>query len=334
MAAVRCRTKLKQNAFPRIRTTRQHRRITAHLGAYAGEMAWREDHRRMPNGSQFNAVIGAAMALPVSRQWAGYWQREAVIDWKLHKSQHSCRRYIASRTMATDSTPPRISLLLVQHEIERDVIPQRVRDGYIDATSMCRAAGKMMKNMVSLLVASTLVLACASTAPMTPPAGERPPQYTTRQNVEVTDSNFEQVVTFAGIEAVEFNDTVQGVPDDRYWLSSLVERNTGLAAHRVILLETYVDDWRFYNRATDDQAVNLDFVLVERGVLSCSGRSPHCHHFEVVSAVLPDGYLRSRQSGFSVQFASRTGDRLVVDIAPAMISAQLAAVDHWRQSNL
>lgn len=46
-----------------------------YLGCYAREMAWREDHRRTPNGGQYLAVVAAAAAHPVSRQWKGYWQR-------------------------------------------------------------------------------------------------------------------------------------------------------------------------------------------------------------------------------------------------------------------
>ena len=49
-----------------------------YLGAYAREMAWREDYRRVSNGGQFLAVVGAAMAHPVSRQWKGYWQRASA----------------------------------------------------------------------------------------------------------------------------------------------------------------------------------------------------------------------------------------------------------------
>jgi len=38
-------------------------------------MAWREDRRRMPNGAQHHAATAAALSHPVSRMWAGYWQR-------------------------------------------------------------------------------------------------------------------------------------------------------------------------------------------------------------------------------------------------------------------
>ena len=46
-----------------------------HLGAYAREMAWREDHRREPNGTQYLLVVAAALGHPVSREWKGNWQR-------------------------------------------------------------------------------------------------------------------------------------------------------------------------------------------------------------------------------------------------------------------
>lgn len=46
-----------------------------YLYAYAGEMAWREDNRRVANGEQAGMVTRAAMVSPVSRKWAGYCQR-------------------------------------------------------------------------------------------------------------------------------------------------------------------------------------------------------------------------------------------------------------------
>jgi len=46
-----------------------------YLAMYAGEMAWREDNRRVSNGEQYLMAAGAAMASPVSRVWKGYWQR-------------------------------------------------------------------------------------------------------------------------------------------------------------------------------------------------------------------------------------------------------------------
>ena len=46
-----------------------------YLHQYAGEASWREDYRRVANGGQAALVGAAAMAAPVSRAFAGYWQR-------------------------------------------------------------------------------------------------------------------------------------------------------------------------------------------------------------------------------------------------------------------
>jgi hypothetical protein len=43
-------------------------------------MAWKEDNRRVDNGAQHEAITGLALAHPVSRVWAGYWQRGVTAD--------------------------------------------------------------------------------------------------------------------------------------------------------------------------------------------------------------------------------------------------------------
>ena len=67
-----------ESYFSRLRRAEMgiHHRISGdYLGAYAGEMAWREDNRRKSNGVQYLMMVAAALAHPVSRQWKGYWQR-------------------------------------------------------------------------------------------------------------------------------------------------------------------------------------------------------------------------------------------------------------------
>jgi hypothetical protein len=46
-----------------------------HLAAYANEMVWREDNRRVSNGELYLKAASAALKHPVSRQWKGYWNR-------------------------------------------------------------------------------------------------------------------------------------------------------------------------------------------------------------------------------------------------------------------
>ncbi|WP_332765955.1 IS1595 family transposase [Phenylobacterium sp.] len=71
-------TNMAESFFSRLRRAEigQHHHIAGkYLAAYAMEMAWREDNRRVSNGEQFLLATGAALAHPVSRQWKGYWQR-------------------------------------------------------------------------------------------------------------------------------------------------------------------------------------------------------------------------------------------------------------------
>ena len=50
----------------------QHHRISGrYLGAYAREMAWREDTRSQHNGMLHALAAGAALGHPVSRMWKG-----------------------------------------------------------------------------------------------------------------------------------------------------------------------------------------------------------------------------------------------------------------------
>ncbi len=69
-----------ESYFSRLRRAEigTHHRISGqYLNRYASEMAWREDRRRAPNGSQYSAIAAAALAHGHSRDFRGYWQRSA-----------------------------------------------------------------------------------------------------------------------------------------------------------------------------------------------------------------------------------------------------------------
>lgn len=61
----------------RMETGTHHHIAGPYLNQYAGEAAWREDHRRVDNGAQAAKVGGMALASKPSRRFAGYWQRAA-----------------------------------------------------------------------------------------------------------------------------------------------------------------------------------------------------------------------------------------------------------------
>jgi transposase-like protein len=70
-----------ESFFSRLRRAEMgmHHHISGpYLAAYAGEMDWREDNRRVSNGVQCTMIAAAAMGHPVSRAWKGYWQRRAA----------------------------------------------------------------------------------------------------------------------------------------------------------------------------------------------------------------------------------------------------------------
>ena len=67
-----------ESFFSRLRRAEigiHHHIAGPYLAAYASEMAWREDKRRMSNGEQYLMAAEASLRHPVSRVWKGYWQR-------------------------------------------------------------------------------------------------------------------------------------------------------------------------------------------------------------------------------------------------------------------
>lgn len=57
----------------------QHHFVTArYLYQYTTEAAWKEDHRRLPNGSAFARTVRLALVSAKSTSFCGYWQRHTV----------------------------------------------------------------------------------------------------------------------------------------------------------------------------------------------------------------------------------------------------------------
>lgn len=70
-----------ESFFSRLRRAEigtHHHICGPYLAAYADEMAWREDNRRISNGELYLMATDAAARHPVSRQWKGYWQRGRI----------------------------------------------------------------------------------------------------------------------------------------------------------------------------------------------------------------------------------------------------------------
>ena len=71
-------TNMAESFFSRLRrmVRGQHHFVSPkYLHQYANHAAWLEDHRRESNGLLIGRMVRNAMAAPVSRTFAGYWQR-------------------------------------------------------------------------------------------------------------------------------------------------------------------------------------------------------------------------------------------------------------------
>ena len=69
-----------ESYFSRLRrmVVGQHHHVSPqYLHQYANQAAWLEDNRRTSNGGLAHGLVANAMGCPVSRVWAGYWQRAA-----------------------------------------------------------------------------------------------------------------------------------------------------------------------------------------------------------------------------------------------------------------
>lgn len=67
-----------ESFFSRLRRAEMgvhHHVAGPYLAAYAGEMAWRENYRRVSNGEQYLMMTGASLRHAPSQVWKGYWQR-------------------------------------------------------------------------------------------------------------------------------------------------------------------------------------------------------------------------------------------------------------------
>jgi transposase-like protein len=71
-----------ESFFSRLRRAEigtHHHVAGPYLAAYAAEMDWREDNRRVSNGEQYKKIATAALHQPQSAKWAGYWQRRRPV---------------------------------------------------------------------------------------------------------------------------------------------------------------------------------------------------------------------------------------------------------------
>ena len=71
-----------ESLFSRLRRAEigvYHHIAGSHLSLYAGEIAWKEDHRKVGSRSRLEIALSLVLHHPVSRVWKGYWQRPLAV---------------------------------------------------------------------------------------------------------------------------------------------------------------------------------------------------------------------------------------------------------------
>jgi hypothetical protein len=147
--------------------------------------------------------------------------------------------------------------------------------------------------------------------------------YSAENSVTIKDSEFDQSAEVIGQSV--------SIPHGVYLFRSWINKKTGATTHQLYFAVVYSSEgWRFWMAASDDAANRLNVVAIKRDVSSCS-RYSGCIHEEHLGVNIPDAFLRSRRDKeYRIKMIAKSGDETIIDIAPAVISAQLAAIDKYK----
>lgn len=157
-----------------------------------------------------------------------------------------------------------------------------------------------------------------------------PAQATTkplRDWVEVKDDQFEKLITFNGLEARHGEDSY-GIAINVFMIRSWLGKATMKSTHQIYLTDYYDGSgWKFWSRASDENATTLEVRDISRDVGSCS-RYGGCSHFETIGISVDDATLRTKQaSGYKIKISSKSGNSKIIFVTPEQISAQIREID-------
>lgn len=144
--------------------------------------------------------------------------------------------------------------------------------------------------------------------------------------VQIQDDQFEKFATLVGVDSVAGSDYANY---HRYLLRTYVDKETLSYLSHLYVKLNYRGDWHFFQNASSEDAISLEFESISRDVVDCSGRG-NCILSETFAAWLEEDVLElGRGQGYSVKFRARSGSELVVRLSPEQIDAQLEAVSAY-----
>lgn len=145
-----------------------------------------------------------------------------------------------------------------------------------------------------------------------------------RNYVEVEDNPFERSIIFKGVERT--HDVPLFRTPNTYFIRSWVSRVSGGVHHQLYVTHYYRGGgWKFWRRANARGGQKLEFVNIDRSVLSCRGG---CSYSEIFGIGIDDVILQeNRLTGFQVQIGAKNGERKIISVTSDQIEAQLAKID-------
>jgi len=156
--------------------------------------------------------------------------------------------------------------------------------------------------------------------------GLRDVSATTPLGVQIVDDKFNAAIGLSG--------PVQRIEGKQWNLVTSVGRTTHLTNTTLWFYESYTSDqWKYWYRAADENAKELNLRKIDRNVLLCEGGGAACTYSESLSLDLEDKILQNAAArGFSIKFYSKTGDEYVLSIPAAVAAAQLDAISTLTRS--
>lgn len=123
---------------------------------------------------------------------------------------------------------------------------------------------------------------------------------------------------------IRYSPPFLGVKQTNYYLlRSWLARDTGRVATQIYVTDSYPGAERGFTAAYDASGQPLPFVSILRDQITCGNG---CSWAEEFAATLPESVLEAGGQDYAVTFATRSGQRQTIHIAPAVLARQRAAV--------
>ena len=143
-----------------------------------------------------------------------------------------------------------------------------------------------------------------------------------QQRVFVSGDQFSSTIDVEGVKGFE---NPFGGTSKIWFIRSQIDKKTGALSHQLYVTFGYRGDWRFYERASDEDAKNLETTMIDRNVVDCSGYS--CSFDETVGVEISNANLKAHaRNGYSIKIYSHSGDAEILKLSPFMIQKQFATI--------